>query len=126
MLSPTDIRSIEACVHDLEYTLNNWKFFADCCDSERVTLDAGDTTRGIFDVDMGLCDNLFRPNKLPEHIKMCMFIAWDGFSGDVIYPVCDEDEYEGCDGDNLYQNQDRKALALHCVDYLKYLLELLS
>ena len=122
MLSPNDIRSIQACVHDLEYTLNNWEFFADCYDCERVVLDAGDTTRGIFDVEMGLCDNLFRPNKLPEHIKMCMFIAWDGFSGDVIYPVGGEDEYE-C-GDNLYLNPARKSLALHCVQYLNRLLEL--
>ena len=122
MLSPDDIRAIQACVHDLEYTLNNWEFFADCYDCERVALDAGDTTRGIFDVDMGLCDNVFRPNDLSDHIKMCMFIAWDGFSGDVIYPVGGEDEYER--GDNLYLNQDRKALALHCVQYLNRLLEL--
>lgn len=122
MLSPTDIRSIQACVHDLEYTLKNWDFFADCYDCERVALDAGDTTRGIFDVDMGLCDNVFLPNDLSDHIKMCMFIAWDGFSGDVFYPVGGEDEYER--GDNLYLNQDRKALALHCVQYLNRLLEL--
>ena len=124
MLSPNDIRSIQACVRDLEYTLNNWDFFADCYDCERVTLDVGNTTRGIFDVDMGLCDNVFRPNKLPEHIKMCMFIAWDGFSGDPIYPVGGEDEYEGCDCGNLYQNRDRKSLALHCMQYLNRLLEL--
>ena len=124
MLSPTDIRSIQACIHDLEYTLENWEYFADCYDCERVTLDAGDTTREFFDVDMGLCDNVFRPNKLPDSIKMCMFIAWDGFSGDVIYPVGGEDEYEGCDCGNLYLNRDRKALALHCVKYLSYLLEL--
>lgn len=124
MLSSKDIQSIQRCILDLEYTLENWEYFADCRDCERVILDAGDTTRGIFDVEMGLCDNLFRPNELPEHIKMWMFIAWDGFSGDPIYPVGGEDEYEGHDCDNLYQNQDRKALALHCVDYLNYLLEL--
>ncbi len=124
MLSPDDIRSIQACISDLNYVVENWDFFADCYDCERVTIDAGDITRGIFDVDMGLCDNVFRPNKLPEHIKMCMFIAWDGFSGDVIYPVGGEDEYEYCDCGNLYQNRDRKALALHCVQYLNRLLEL--
>ena len=124
MLSPTDIRSIQDCVNDLEYVLKNWEFFADCYDCERVTLDAGDTTRGIFDVEMGLCDNVFRPNKLPEHIKMCMFIAWDGFSGDAVYPVGGADEYEDCAGGNLYLNPARKSLALHCVQYLNRLLEL--
>ena len=124
MLSPNDIRSIQDCVHDLEYTLNNWEFFADCDLNERVQLDAGDTTRGIFDVEMGLCDNVLKPNKLPEHIKLCMFIAWDLFSGDPVYPVGGMDEYEGCNCGNLYQNLARKALALHCVKYLSYLLEL--
>ena len=118
MLSPNDIHAIQACVHDLEYTLNNWEFFADCYGCERVV----DTTLGIFDVDTGLCDNLFRPNKLPDNIKLCMFVAWDGFSGDPIYPVGGEDEYE-CDDGNLYQNPARKALALHCVKYLSRLLE---
>lgn len=124
MLSPKVIRSIQACVHDLGYTLENWEFFANGYDCERVILDAGDTTRGFFDVEHGLCWNIFDPNKLPEHIKLCMFIAWDGFSGDPIYPVDGMDEYESDDCRNLYQNRDRKALALHCVDYLKYLLEL--
>ena len=123
MLSPNDIRSIQACIHDLNYVVENYGYLAARDHSERVQLGVGDTTRGIFDVDMGLCDNVFRPNKLPEHIKMCMFIAWDGFSGDIIYPVGGEDEYE-CNDGNLYQNRDRKALALHCLDYLKYLLEL--
>ena len=122
MLSPNDIQSIQDCVNDLEYVLKNWEFFADCYDCERVTLDAVCTTRGIFDVEHGLCWNIFDPNNLPSHIKLCMFVAWDGFSGDPIYPVGGEDEYER--GDNLYLNQDRKALALHCVQYLNRLLEL--
>ena len=124
MLSPNDIRSIQACIHDLNYVVENWGYFAARDPSERVHLGVGDTTRGIFDVEMGLCGNVLKPNKLPEHIKLCMFIAWDGFSGDIIYPVGGEDEYEDCDCGNLYQNRDRKALALHCVKYLSYLLEL--
>ena len=124
MLVPKDIHAMQACINDLEYALKNWEFFATCKPNERVTLDAGDTTRGIFDVDMGLCDNVFHPNKLPDPIKMCMFIAWDGFSGDPIYPVGGIDEYEYCDNGNLYLNSDRKALALHCVKYLSRLLEL--
>ena len=121
MLSPTDIRSIRACISDLNYVVENWEFFADCYDCERVTLDVGDTTRGIFDVDMGLCDNVLTPNDLPDHIKLCMFIAWDGFSGDAVYPVGGMGEY---DSGNLYQNPARKSLALHCVQYLNRLLEL--
>ena len=124
MLSPTDIRSIQYCVNDLEYVLKNWEFFAACDPNERVTLDAGGTTLGVFDVEYGLCRNVFDPNNLSGHIKLCMFVAWDGFSGDPIYPVGGMDEYEDCDNGNLYLNSDRKALALHCVDYLKYLLEL--
>ena len=121
MLSPTDIRAIQACIHDLNFVVENYDYLAARDPNERVQLGVSDTTRGIFDVEMGLCDNVFRLNKLPEHIKMCMFIAWDGFSGDAVFPVGGMDEY---DSGNLYLNPDRKALALHCVDYLKYLLEL--
>ena len=124
MLSPKDIQTIQHCISDLEYVLKNWEYFAACDPKERVTLDAGDTTLGVFDVEYGLCWNVFVPNKLSDHIKLCMFVAWDGFSGDPIYPVGGMDEYEDCDNGNLYQNRNRKALALHCVDYLKYLLEL--
>ena len=121
MLSPKDIRSIQSCVHDLEYTLNNWEYFADCNPNERVLLDAGDTTLGVFDVAQGLCTNVFEPNYLSDHIKLCMFITWGGFSGDPVYPVDGQDEY---DSSNLYKNCKRKALALHCVEYLSRLLEL--
>lgn len=125
MLSPTDIRSIQNCVDDLECVLKNWEYFESCDPNERVTLDAGDTARGVFDVEHGLCWNIFDPNELPSHIKLGMFIAWVGFSGDVIYPVGGQDEYEGCDGGNLYYlNPARKSLALHCVQYLNRLLEL--
>ncbi len=124
MLVPNDIRAIQACIHDLNYVVENWGYFAARDHSERVHLGVGDTTRGIFDVEMGLCDNVFKPNKLPEHIKLCMFIAWDRFSGDPIYPVGGEGEYVDCDWGNLYRNRTRKALALHCVKYLSYLLEL--
>lgn len=124
MLSPNDIQSIQNCVDDLEYTLKNWEFLASCDPNERVWLNEGETTRGIFDVERGLCLNVFEPNDLSDRIKLCMFVAWDGFSGDPIYPVGGMDEYEGSDSGNLYQNCRRKDLALHCLDYLKYLLEL--
>lgn len=121
MLTPNDIRSIQACVHDLGYVLKNWDYFADFDPNGRIMLDAGDTTFGMFDVEQGLCHNVFEPNDLSDHIKLCMFIAWDGFAGDPVYPVGGLDEY---DSGNLYQNCNRKALALHCVDYLNRLLEL--
>lgn len=124
MLSPKDIQSIQACVRDLEYVLKHWDYFEACDRCERVELDVGSTTRGIVDVEYGLCLNVFDPNTLPDHIKLCMFIAWDMFSGDPTYPVGGMDEYEGCDNGNLYLNSDRKDLALHCVKYLSYLLEL--
>lgn len=125
MLCPKDIQSIQHCVDDLEYVLKNWEYFEACAPNERVTLDVGDTTRGIVDVDTGLCGNVFDPNKLSDHIKLCMFVAWGGFSGDPIYPVDGMDEYESEDFRNLFLNSDRKALAVHCVEYLKRLLELL-
>ena len=124
MLSHKDIQTIQRCVSDLEYLLKHWEYFEACDHCERVTLDVGSTTRDIVDVGYGLCLNVFDPNKLPDHIKLCMFVAWDGFSGDPVYPVGGMDEYEDCDNGNLFLNTDRKALALHCVDYLKYLLEL--
>lgn len=123
MLSPTDIQSIQACVRDLEYTLENWEYFADLPPSIRIDTYV-DTTRGVFDVDAGLCGNVFDPNKLSNHIKLCMFIAWDGFSNDPIYPVDGRDEYECDEFKNLYCNRNRKALAEFCVGYLSYLLEL--
>ena len=123
MLSPKDIQTIQHCISDLEYVLENWEYFADLEPAARIDTCVA-TPSGVFDVGAGLCDNVFTPNDLSGHIKLCMFIAWDGFSGDPIYPVGGEAEYEGCDCGNLYQNTDRKALALHCVDYLKYLLEL--
>lgn len=124
MLTPNDVRSIQACVNDLEYVLKNWDYFASCDPNGRIILDAGDTAREVFDVDMGLCDNVFSPNDLSGHIKLRMFIAWDDFSGDAMYPVGGLDEYDGCESGNLYQNCKRKALALHCVEYLNRLLEL--
>lgn len=122
MLSPNDIQSIRGCVNDLEYVLKNWEYFSTCNPNERVYLDAGDTAREVFDVEQGLCTNVFEPNDLSDHIKLCMFIAWDLFSGDPVYPVGGQDEYD--ESSNLYQNCKREALALHCLDYLKYLLEL--
>ena len=124
MLVPNDIRAIQACIHDLNFVVENYGYLAARDPNERVQLGVGDTTRGIFDVEMGLCGNVFDPNKLPNHIKLCMFVAWDGFSGDPIYPVDGMDEYECDEFRNLYGNRNRKALALHCVYYLKYLLEL--
>lgn len=124
MLTPNDIQSIQDCVNDLEYVLKNWDYFASCDPNERITLDEGDTTREIFDVEEGLCANVFSPNRLPEHIKRPMFTDWDMFSGDPVYPVGGLDEYEGSASGNLYQNCNRKALALHCVNYLNRLLEL--
>jgi len=124
MLLPKDIRAIQACVHDLDYLIENWDYFAAREAVACITLNAGDTTYGILDVQGGLCRNVFEPNRLSDHIKICMFIAWDDFSGDPIYPVGGMDEYESDECKNLYRNPDRKALALHCVDYLNRLLEL--
>ena len=122
MLSPNDIRAIQGCVDDLEYVLKNWEYFASCNPNERVHLDAGDTAREVFDVEQGLCTNVFEPNYLSDHIKLCMFISWSGFSGDAVYPVGGQDEYD--ESGNLYRNCKRKALALYCVEYLSRFLEL--
>ena len=124
MLSPKDIQSIQCCINDLEYVLKNWDYFEACDPSARVTLDVGDTTREVFDVEQGLCHNVFDPNCLSYPITLSMFRSWGGFSGNTEYPVGGEDEYEDCESGNLYQNCKRKALALHCVNYLNRLLEL--
>lgn len=123
MLSPKDIQSIQHCINDLAYVLKNWEYFADF-DPSICIITGVDTTSGVFDVDAGLCGNVFDPNNLSDHIKLCMFIAWDGFSGDAVYPVGGMDEYDCEEFKNLYCNGSRKALALHCVKYLSYLLEL--
>ncbi len=123
MLTPDDIRAVQGCIHDLEYLLKNWEYFENCEAAQRVMLDAGDFTREMFAVDYGLCTNIFDPNKLPNHIKYIMFKSWDGFSGNTVYPVDGEYEYEACWSGNLYQNPKRKDLAEFCVKYLKFILE---
>ena len=50
MLSSDDIQSIQGCVDDLEYVLQNWEYFASCNPNEHLYLDEGDTALGMFAV----------------------------------------------------------------------------
>lgn len=106
---------IEACIEDLQYVLDNWDEWVMAKDCECIM--NVPTTRGAFDVDMGLC-----PNVLDVHLdfeyKHTMFEGWDGYSGSTCYPVGGEEEYEGSNSANLYCNPKRMELAKHCLAYM--------
>lgn len=106
---------IEACIKDLQYVLDNWDVWVDAKDFARI--EGVPTTRGIFDVDMGLC-----PNVLDIHLdieyKEAMFGAWEGYSGIIAYPVGGEEEYEETNIANLYCSGERMELARHCLAYM--------
>lgn len=106
---------IEACIKDLQYVLDNWAVWVESKDFARI--EGVPTTRGIFDVDMGLC-----PNVLDIHLdidyKEAMFEAWEGYSGAIYYPVGGEEEYEEINIANLYCSGERMELARHCLAYM--------
>lgn len=106
--------NIQACIKDLQYVLDNWDEWVDSRDCASITVP---TTRGIFDVDIGLC-----PNVLDIHLgieyKYAMFEAWEGYSGSACYPVGGEEEYEETNIANLYCSGERMELARHCLAYM--------
>ena len=106
---------LQACIKDLQYVLDNWDDWVDAKNFARI--EGVPTTRGVFDVDMGLC-----PNVLDAHLdveyKNAMFEAWAGYSGSTCYPVGGEEEYEGINSANLYCSGGRMGLARHCLAYM--------
>lgn len=104
---------LQACIEDLRYVLDNWAVWAESKDCERI--DDVPTTRGIFDVDMGLCPNVLDVHLNTEY-KNTMFEGWDGYSGNDCYPVGGEEEYE--ESANLYCSGERRELAEHCLAYM--------
>lgn len=114
---------IEACIKDLQYVLDNWAVWVESGDFARI--EGVPTTRGIFDVDMGLCPNVLDVH-LDTEYKEDMFAAWEDYSGSTYYPVDGEEEYElEVDSEeiqnyaeNLYCNPKRMALAKHCLAYM--------
>lgn len=106
---------LQACIKDLQYVLDNWAVWVESKDCERI-LDVP-TTRGKFDVDMGLC-----PNALDRHLdveyKNAMFEAWEDYTGSTCYPVGGKAEYEEINSANLYCNPNRMELARHCLAYM--------
>ena len=103
---------LRVCIKDLQYVLDNWAVWIESADCASITVP---TTRGLFDVDMGLC-----PNVLDIHLgieyKNAMFEAWEGYSGSACYPVGSEEEYE--ESTNLYYSYERMELAKHCLAYM--------
>ena len=103
---------IEACIKDLQYVLDNWDVWVESRDFARITVP---TTRGVFDVDSGLCNNVLDVH-LGLQYKYAMFEAWGAYSG--TYPVDGEEEYEKINIANLYCNPKRMELAKHCLAYM--------
>ena len=106
---------IEACIKDLQYVLDNWDVWVESGDFARI--EDVPTTRGIFDVDMGLCLNVLYVH-LDSEYRNAMFEAWEGYSGSTCYPVGGEEEYEETNIANLYCNPNRMELAKHCLAYM--------
>ena len=106
---------LQACIKDLQYVLTNWDVWVASEDLTRI--EDVPTTRGVFDVDYGLC-----PNVLDVHLdgeyKSAMFEAWEGYSGSTCYPVDGGEEYEETHIANLYCNPKRMELAEHCLAYM--------
>ena len=106
---------LQACIKDLQYVLDNWAVWVESKDCERI--DDVPTTRGIFDVDWGLCLNVLDVH-LDYEYKYVMFEAWEGHSGSNCYPVGGEEEYEEINSANLYCSDERMELAKHCLAYM--------
>lgn len=106
---------IQACIEDLQYVLDNWDEWVVAKDCERIL--NVPTTRGVFDVDDGLCNNVLDAH-LDVAYKYDMFEAWAGYSGSTCYPVGGEEEYEESYSANLYCNPSRMELAKHCLAYM--------
>ena len=105
---------LQACIKDLQYVLDNWAMWIEFADCASITVP---TTRGLFDVDMGLCPNVLDVH-LDTEYKADMFEAWEGHSGSTCYPVGGEEEYEEINSANLYCNGKRMELAKHCLAYM--------
>lgn len=106
---------LQACIKDLHYVLDNWDVWVDAKDFARIK--DVPTTRGRFDVDMGLCPNVLDVH-LDSEYKYAMFEAWEGYSGIIAYPVGGEEEYEATNIANLYCSGKRMELAKHCLAYM--------
>lgn len=105
---------IETCIKDLQYVLDNWAVWVESADCASITVP---TTRGVFDVDMGLCLNVLDVH-LDTEYKDAMFEAWEGYTGSTCYPVDGYEEYEDINNANLYCNPSRMELAKHCLAYM--------
>lgn len=106
---------LQACIKDLQYVLDNWDVWVGAKDYGRIA--PVPTTRGIFDVDYGLCLNVLDVH-LDVEYKDAMFEAWEGYSGSTCYPVDGQEEYEEINTTNLYCNPKRMELAKHCLAYM--------
>ena len=105
---------LQECIKDLQYVLDNWNVWVESADCACITVP---TTRGIFDVDMGLCLNVLDVHLDCEY-RNTMFEAWEGYTGSTGYPVDGEEEYEEINSANLYCNGKRTELAKHCLAYM--------
>lgn len=106
---------LQACIKDLQYVLDNWSMWVGSKDFARI--ENVPTTRGLFDVDRGLCLNVLDVH-LDTDYKSDMFEAWAGHSGSICYPVGGEEEYEEINIANLYYSGGRRELAKHCLAYM--------
>ena len=105
---------LQECIKDLQYVLDNWNVWVESVDCACITVP---TTRGIFDVDYGLCLNVLDVHLDCEY-RNTMFEAWEGYTGSTCYPVGGEEEYEEINSANLYCNPNRMGLAKHCLAYM--------
>lgn len=91
-------------IEKLEFLIENW-------DEIKLLKDSTDN----FQIYHGICYNCYL-NPLPISLKVEMFKLFPKFSGNLRYPL-GEEEYFNLR--NFADNPDRLLLAKHCLSYLK-------
>lgn len=70
-----------------------------------------------FYVVFGLCSNCNLAH-LPNTLVTQAFESFEGFTGDIYYPICSKSEYDDLSIDK-FKCEKRKKLALHLLNFLK-------
>lgn len=104
--------NLKSCLKDLKWLIKNYHDISAYGVNARIETE---TAKGFFDIDLGLCWNILNEHNIDGDEPL--WLGWEQYSGDPMYPVGGEEEYEGAS--HLYDNQDRLELAQHCADKIK-------
>lgn len=99
--------NLKSCLKDLKWLIKNYQEVQSHIAYAQVVVP---TERGVFDTEIGLCNNILLPNGVSG--DEFLWHDWEYYSGNESYPVAGESEYE--DSEHLYRTLHRKRLAQHC------------